>query len=46
MRDLDPKRAAILLAPILAAILTLAIAGIFAGDERMVDRVLTSSTQR
>jgi len=44
MRDLDPKRAAILLAPILVAILSLALAGIFIDNDRSVDHVLTSST--
>jgi len=43
MRDVDPKRAAILLAPILVAILTLAVAGIMIDDQRAVDHVWTSS---
>jgi len=46
MRDFDPKRAAILLAPILVAILTLAVAGLFIEDNRAVDYVWTSSTTR
>ncbi|HWK14325.1 MAG TPA: hypothetical protein VNS02_08025 [Rhizobiaceae bacterium] len=46
MRDFDPKRAAILLAPIVVAILTLAVAGLVIEDHRMVDNVWTSSTTR
>jgi len=43
MREFDPKRAAILMAPIVVAILALAVAGLFIDDRRAVDDVWTSS---